>query len=962
MQMSLRLAASSRRVSTLLAFAVSAWSTGNANPAWAQPAPAASRALSEIDATRGARAIALARLDAAIHYFDPVAAATATPWDSLFAAHAPAALSATSVRAYRAELAAMLRGRGDALTALEPTEAVVWQLRMRDGVGVIAQESGKSDGKPDRAQTTPLVIDLRGGARLRDDALARYIGVAPTPAQHALWYHGLPPATMQTSGGYGIEWKEAQAASADADRTRAARRIVVLADRASVLPASLLDGIAAGRVSVISTGAPFVAIDGVTHAIDMGEGVRVQVRRSKSSRFGVAIAADSVVDDKDAYRVAVAAAGSLARATTLAVRDSASLRPVMPGLQTVRVPANTALAFTSIYPDVGYRLLAAVRTWSTYDVFSPYKHRFTKPWSGVLASAIPRVLQARNEFEFGVAVAYIVRETNDSHSSFSSPGINRAIGGGMSAPLTVQFLDERLVITRLAQSIRDTTSVRRGDEILRINGLTVDSLVRLHTPLIAASTPQALRYTLEQRVMGGMPGALVTLRLRDPAGAERDVSLRRAASFDRNASMRRGGGIIRMLPDNIGYVDMERLPPNLVDSVFRALGRANAIIFDMRGYPQGTGFQIGPRLSRVNTPVTVAHFDRPERPSPDSSTFTVFPFDQTFPVSNASHFTGRTAMLLDEHAVSQSEHTALIFRAHSGTTFVGSPTVGANGDVTDLVMPGGLRFYMTGQSVKWPDGAVLQGKGVIPDVAVRPTVTGLRDDIDEVLTAAFNHVGGKGTIKFEESAATEGPLPFPVRAVANEPAVPSWYAANLTMYRVGIDTTIDGPVAGAPRGSLHLTYRGGDAPRAVSASQMINADAWRGKRVTLSGWVRARGVPMDGLNGIGLWMRVDREDGEMILDNMSTRTVRGTSGWQRVSITLDVPTNTMGISVGALFYGEGEGWVDDLELAEAGPSAAVSASSASARMPQAGLTEMRASYPKSSGTLRNPSFRVDGGR
>ncbi len=89
-------------------------------------------------------------------------------------------------------------------------------------------------------------------------------------------------------------------------RSPSARRIVVLADRQSVLPSSLLDGIAAGRVRLVSTDAPFIAIDGVVHTLDMGDGVTVHLRRSKSARFGVAIAADTVVPNDRASRVAIA--------------------------------------------------------------------------------------------------------------------------------------------------------------------------------------------------------------------------------------------------------------------------------------------------------------------------------------------------------------------------------------------------------------------------------------------------------------------------------------------------------------------------------------------------------------------------------------------------------------------------------------------------------------------------------
>ena len=36
-------------------------------------------------------------------------------------------------------------------------------------------------------------------------------------------------------------------------------------------------------------------------------------------------------------------------------------------------------------------------------------------------------------------------------------------------------------------------------------------------------------------------------------------------------------------------------------------------------------------------------------------------------------YAGRTVMLIDENAISQSEHSGLFYKTANGTTFVGSP-------------------------------------------------------------------------------------------------------------------------------------------------------------------------------------------------------------------------------------------------------------------------------------------------
>lgn len=108
------------------------------------------------------------------------------------------------------------------------------------------------------------------------------------------------------------------------------------------------------------------------------------------------------------------------------------------------------------------------------------------------------------------------------------------------------------------------------------------------------------------------------------------------------------------------------------------------------------------------------------------------------PRESAASYSGETVMLIDERAVSQAEFTGMMFRAAAGTRFVGTPTAGANGDVTDFALPGRLRVSFTGTGIGFPDGERLQRRGLILDVYVEPTLAGLRAGRDEVLERALD--------------------------------------------------------------------------------------------------------------------------------------------------------------------------------------------------------------------------------
>ena len=106
--------------------------------------------------------------------------------------------------------------------------------------------------------------------------------------------------------------------------------------------------------------------------------------------------------------------------------------------------------------------------------------------------------------------------------------------------------------------------------------------------------------------------------------------------------------------------------------------------------------------------------------------------------------------------------------------------------------------------------------------------------------------------------------------------------------------------------------------------QPIRADNYLGKRVRLSAWVKGHGL---GGPIAGLWMRVDGAGVVTGYDNMANRPESGTTGWHQVAIVLDVPSNALGIVIGAMLQGggtlgSGTLFIDDMKLETVGSDVA----------------------------------------
>ncbi|MCF8426713.1 MAG: hypothetical protein K9H61_03035 [Bacteroidia bacterium] len=92
--------------------------------------------------------------------------------------------------------------------------------------------------------------------------------------------------------------------------------------------------------------------------------------------------------------------------------------------------------------------------------------------------------------------------------------------------------------------------------------------------------------------------------------------------------------------------------------------------------------------------------------------------------------------------------------------------------------------------------------------------------------------------------------------------------------------------------------------------QQSKPDKFLGKRVKMTGFVRSENVT----TWAGLWLRVDQPGSQQPLsfDNMGDRPIKGTTGWTKYEIVLDVPNNSSLIAYGALLDGTGQIWFDNI--------------------------------------------------
>ena len=193
-----------------------------------------------------------------------------------------------------------------------------------------------------------------------------------------------------------------------------------------------------------------------------------------------------------------------------------------------------------------------------------------------------------------------------------------------------------------------------------------------------------------------------------------------------------------ILEDNIGYIYLGSIQEGTIDSIFQQLSNTKGLIVDMRCYPS---YYMGPDLLRFVSPVDKEFAKWSEGSVKYPGLFTFRPITGKV-TGNRDYFKRKIIVLIDELTYSQSEFYAMAFRVNPNSIIIGSTTIGADGDIVPVFLPGNVMTSFSGQAVYYPDGTETQRVGIIPDIEVKPTILGLQEKKDEVLNLAIALIHG----------------------------------------------------------------------------------------------------------------------------------------------------------------------------------------------------------------------------
>jgi hypothetical protein len=380
-------------------------------------------------------------------------------------------------------------------------------------------------------------------------------------------------------------------------------------------------------------------------------------------------------------------------------------------------------------PDVDARLADVIVAWNVFRHFYPYWSEVKVDWDTRLRPQLEAAYLAQTREAERAALRLLVADASDGHGfvTDSLRSDDHRPDDRPQVPIRFTMVGETAVISASG----DPSAAPVGAAILSIEGVPFRQKYKRELRFVSGSEQWRRERALIQ--LSKCTGQVTMNAVLDFGDGKREREIPCNAT---RPPIELRPQPVTELSAGIWYVDLTRAPFADLKPRLDNLAKAKAVIFDARGSSMtDSGYEILPYLIESEEHDRWMHVAKVVTPFRPPAGWQDFGWDLKPAHPSVA---GRVIFLTDERALSYPESVMGYIADRKLGVIVGRPTAGTNGDVATIRLPGGFDLFFTGRRVTRHDGhSPFHLIGVKPDVAVNPTVAGLRAARDEVLERAI---------------------------------------------------------------------------------------------------------------------------------------------------------------------------------------------------------------------------------
>jgi len=367
-------------------------------------------------------------------------------------------------------------------------------------------------------------------------------------------------------------------------------------------------------------------------------------------------------------------------------------------------------------------------------------------WNEIHDRYYKLVANANDDAEFIKIVNKMLNELKLSHYAVFHMKKIAASGSPLfsegSIGLDIRLLDSKAVVTSVMPDYPAAKAgVKPGYVLESIDDVPVEQIIaEFGSTAIPIYTERKKLSDIADHICGmffGDAGTSISLTFRDGSDAVRETTLTRKQRtgrtiIDESLPPFYVDFMAKKVDDNIGYVSFSAFAPPVDErfsAVIDSMTPMRGLIIDIRGNPGGM-HEVGEAIvSRLLQKATL---------------FSVFKYrdrtDEVVVEPQGKTYDGPVVVMIDVMNGSASERFSGCIQSIGRAVVIGERSSGSVGPSDVKKLPNGASFmYLVAQSLT-PDGTVLEGHGVVPDIIVSLDRHALLNGRDTQLERAIEYI------------------------------------------------------------------------------------------------------------------------------------------------------------------------------------------------------------------------------
>ena len=277
------------------------------------------------------------------------------------------------------------------------------------------------------------------------------------------------------------------------------------------------------------------------------------------------------------------------------------------------VPPTTSQKFGTGKPEgwvpAGFdrttRLASTIVAWNLLKHFYPYWDQVPLDWDAALGPALQRAALAPDDRAYHQELRSLLALIRDGHAS-----VRYTPEYVSELPLDWEWVEGQLIVTATDQGAGDIVP---GTIVVAIDGTSAKESLAKQVSMISGSPQWQREHALERLRVSDSKTAIAQLTLRAADGKLITAPVPFTPPQRHRFSATRPD-VIEEIEPSVLYVDITRLDRDRFADEAHRIGKASALIFDLRGYPEGEHRYLAHMSDRL---ILSAKMELPEYVAPD---------------------------------------------------------------------------------------------------------------------------------------------------------------------------------------------------------------------------------------------------------------------------------------------------------------------------------------------------------